>query len=491
MANSGPIVQGQWRLQLAAKEATDDGHVVGALGVTEARVDGVPPPPLRAAGRLAPRRGRDPFALAETLPAASTAGSRHTAGSDLDCGDAATVAGRGAAAAGGTIVRDYVKNFSLVYFEQDWFFLSSSSPSSTELPLCAAPVAAAAPPQADSISGGQARGACLMPHAATLHGAFKVEPRGVFRIRLVQQPPTGTTAEGEAVALAAAPPLTAASPSAAQLVSPQSAADELRVLKARAQLRQSERRRILGGAYDGGSDDSDGGGAGGGNTTIATKAAGTNRGAAPPLSPTAARWHALPAADLPRALHEARVEALRRSAEHLLTHEAVKTAAADAYYGARMAEVLASMAGEAQARQHGALTAARRASLATASAIEPPAPALTLALQQVRLPATAAAAAVAAARDATTAAPCALCRAEQPGGQPSRDLCAARKQAMLAMVAGNEAGGHEAALSPAAAASCDAALYGLGRLVRSASSFAAVLRAQDTDTRSLVAAHLL
>ena len=62
---------------------------------------------------------------------------------------------------------------------------------------------------------------------------------------------------------------------------------------------------------------------------------------------------------------------------------------------------------------------------------------------------------------------------------------------MLAMVAGNEAGGHEAALSPAAAASCDAALYGLGRLVRSASSFAAVLRAQDTDTRSLVAAHLL
>jgi hypothetical protein len=307
-----------------------------------------------------------------------------------------------------------------------------------------------------------------LPHAASLFGAYKVEARGVFRLRLVQQPPGAAGAagsgDGAGGASVAAPP---AAVTPAPLISPLHAADELRVLRARAQLRQSERRRLLGGSAG---DDSGG--------EAAPAAAAVAAGAAQLPLPS---WQGLPTAELPRALCEARAGTLRRAGAQLLAREALKVATADAYYSARVAATLAVMSDEAHARAR-AVRATSRATVAARSPVN----------VGRRLPAAAATAAASTAgdggsggsglTDAARAAPCALCRAPLPHGQPAFDLCSARNEvAALALAAGDAA----SALQPFCGIDND------DTGVRSVGAIVAALRAQDADARAAIAAHLL
>jgi hypothetical protein len=238
MINSKPIASGKWMMKLAAKEISDHGHVIGALGLESTGATST----LQAssiivekdAARIAAATGgafgtakltkKDVFDSSADAPNGAGAGTGAITGGQDDAED-----GEGRK---GTKKKDktepFLLNFSEIYVEKEWYYISCESASSAgdasnikpveeapgpgrshghppemnRKPL--QPAAAAVATEAhytnpsnaidsssfvhqpgDGASGGNRRTSHLAAHVAGQSGSYKVERRGVFRLRLL------------------------------------------------------------------------------------------------------------------------------------------------------------------------------------------------------------------------------------------------------------------------------------------------------------------
>jgi hypothetical protein len=199
---------------------------------------------------------------------------------------------------------------------------------------------------ADGVSGGNRRMAFLQQHVTGLAGPFKVERRGIFRVRLLQTagPRSHASAAGR---------------------------DDEVALRARTQLRASEKLRL------------------GEAAELAARAAAASGAAAafeaPPGGAGAAlatgpsqpdrplRGDASAAANMARHLREHRRVAAQAADAAYLSHEAVKFGAFEQHVAAQLAVAHAALAADAASLQHMADVqgAAAHASLASSAAILP------------------------------------------------------------------------------------------------------------------------
>lgn len=401
MSNSRAMVSGKWKLQAAQKELTEDGMLIGGLGVepNPGRIlNSIGTGPgsglkmrksknklLGGGGghggnsSLATRKAQRNLASASSDPAALFDSQPQFTDADED---EATRAARMAGLRPSDLLepRDVLLNQSLVFIEQDWFYLmfapgqlpaggagaaaaaadamdkqnskrkgrsgsggsddggasedgdesddgddedeNDDSGSGSQQPSPrASPRAkggktggvAAVPPDSsqfgrqpdDGACGGNRRETFLQPHANGVSGAYKVERRGVFRLRVLQ-----------------ASDKSGSGPSSSTL----SLANNDKVaLKARAQLRKTEKMRLGKVAGKGASMDEDG-------NEI-------------PLRPDRNDHSALE--NLTRVIRTHRKEAQQRADAAYLSHEASKFSAPDSYYKARVQTAVAELAVEA------------------------------------------------------------------------------------------------------------------------------------------------
>jgi hypothetical protein len=208
----------------------------------------------------------------------------------------------------------------------------------------------------DGAAGGNRRPTHLQPHAGALSGVYKVDRRGVFRVRLLQ---AGDRTEGT-----------------------QMSRDDSIALKARSQLRRSERQRlgvVLDDAAAGSAAHAEGA-EGGARATGSVAAGGSKPGTpggeqagAPPSASASLLLSAAsgplslsavgvtPAAQLSRALRLARARALVDAGSRYLSHEALKFATPETFYGARLKGALRGLAQDAAAVAEAAAAAEARA----------------------------------------------------------------------------------------------------------------------------------
>jgi len=234
-ANGASVGLGFWRLRKAAKEVTPDGLIRGGLGIEGTASEAAA---AAAASRFSLDRAMDVIGKPvrkrgqiDTSLLENRAGRKDWTG--------ARVVGEEAGNGGGNRVT--LKNFDAIYAEQDFFFLSYSvgRAGAEAVPGHSAPPALTSATggggsssaaregggsragggggtggavgasdsvqfveqEPDGCAGGNRRDAILSVHTAGASGAFAVDRRGVFRIRMLQNlklPPEPASAAAEA-----------------------------------------------------------------------------------------------------------------------------------------------------------------------------------------------------------------------------------------------------------------------------------------------------
>jgi len=402
IANARPLVAGKWRLQLAAKEVTEDGYVIGALGIEGAADTNAhlhvrktrATQEAEAAKRTGRAKGLDTAMAAAAADAAATvaAASRRGGG-----GGGGSGGSDGGVDDGNDMVQAVITNTSEVYVEQEWFYLaftpavailgdgkagdddammeaeedgggsedegkgahsggesgddggSSDGGSGAEeggdgdgdgggrVPTSVDAVDSSlyVKQAADGATGGNRRQTFLQAHAPFAASRYKVEKRGVFRVRIMQEPD--------------AAPLSAAAWRSDAVTS-----RALMQLRASAVMRQGQAAPRRKGA------------AAAAAATAAAAAAGGGGGGSP-----------VPAEQLVHLLRLGREEAAAAAGMRYLAHEAAKFAHAPAFYGHRLQLAAAEVAHDYDAIRGSAHRA-------TAAAVASSSPALRAALARER-----------------------------------------------------------------------------------------------------------
>lgn len=401
MANARPLVAGKWRVQGALKEITADGLVIGGMGIEgpatnmhtmEAAASGTHPSILKASARTARLRkgtlvgadGRSGSPLKSRKGEIANIAHAAAQATAIDAEDAKKALRKD------VDDREFLMNLNIIYLEQEWFYIScaaataagdasdmalagfksppkvldssasaaprvtfankssthaepeerpraveehgggmdgaaSESHTSISLPpaLESLPAAAASSAPAadgctsvkqpmDGCSGGNRREAFLSPHTSNHAGTYKVEKRGVFRIRVLQHMDGGNSVNA--------------------------ARDDELAVKARSQLRVSEKGRLGKAASQRG--------------TLAAAAAGY---VVPPPPPDAMivngdmvfREDDTAAVNLARRMRAQMHEAEDDARARFLTHEEMKFSSLGTFYDGMLARHAHEMAGDA------------------------------------------------------------------------------------------------------------------------------------------------
>jgi hypothetical protein len=438
MANARLATVARWKLQIAQKEITEDGMLIGGLGIEPTGPRGGVVLGLPAGHEPKLRRGRrdkhgggmmsvagaaaagDSQARAIAVGAVAVDPFAMSVGIDGDEEEDARrkrITGEGARPSELEPPRDVLFNMGLVYIEQDWFYVAyapgvpgtapgttneaegsggdggkegaaaagggagadnteggssgagagaATAATTTKMTSSspAAPGTVELPPDSaffgrqpdDGVCGGNKRESFLQPHSAGVSGPFKVERRGVFRIRVLQAGDTGTSsggsssgggARGEGGGAGAGSgdaggagdgADTQRSPKPRRV--PKVTSDDTVALQARTQLRRTEKQR-LGAAATGAANI--------GDDELRAR-----------VRPS--RDDDTAAENLARSARSHRVAAQARADGDYLSHEAAKFAAPEQYFTARIGEGFGELQREAQTLRLVARNAAASAS---------------------------------------------------------------------------------------------------------------------------------